>query len=146
MFHMMLEMEYIMLMILVLDMYYLVHHFQIYLRVRVAPPMLGTHIIEDWSLFMWAINDLEWREYLSYYIVCCYIQYHQPRGYNALEFEVGCLGLYVLWHYCKLEITYEDYYCHHQTFTSNQPTYVLDHVKSITKDQPEKWEHVMSNR
>jgi len=47
MFHMMLEMEYIMPMIPALEMYYLVHRFQICLRVGVAPPMLGAHIIED---------------------------------------------------------------------------------------------------
>jgi hypothetical protein len=43
MLHMMLEMEYVMPMILVLEMYYLVHCFQICLHVGVAPPpMLGT--------------------------------------------------------------------------------------------------------
>jgi hypothetical protein len=96
MFHMILEMEYIMPMILIPEMYDLVHQFQIYLWVGVVPPMLGTHITEDQFFSMWAINDLEWKEYLAYNIVCCYIQYHQPREYGALEFEVGCLGLYVL--------------------------------------------------
>jgi len=38
--------------------------------------MLGAHITESQLLFMWAIDDLEWREYLAYNIVCCYIQYH----------------------------------------------------------------------
>jgi len=47
MLHMMLEMEYIMRVIPALEMYYLVHCFQICLRVGVAPPMLGTHIIDD---------------------------------------------------------------------------------------------------
>jgi len=101
---------------------------------------------------MWAINDLEWRKYLSYNIVCYYIQCHQPRGYGALEFEVGCLGLYILRHYCKLEIVYEDYYHHHQTSTSSQPTFIMtwietipDHVKNKAKDQPKKWEQIMSN-
>jgi len=45
--HMMLEMEYIMPMIPTLEMYYLVHCFQICRWVGVAPPMLGAHIIED---------------------------------------------------------------------------------------------------
>jgi hypothetical protein len=47
MFHMMLEMEYIMLMILAPEMYYLVHRFQICLRVGIALPMLGAHITKD---------------------------------------------------------------------------------------------------
>ncbi len=96
MFHMKLEMEYIMPVIPAPEMYYLVHCFQICLQVGVTPPMLGAHIAEDQFLAMWAIDDMEWKEYLAYNIVCCYIQYHQPRGYDALEFEVGCLGLYVL--------------------------------------------------
>ncbi len=84
--------------------------------------------------------------------MCCYIQYHQPRGYNALEFEVGCLRFYVLWHYCKLEIVYEDYYHHHQTSTSNWRIFVMTqieiivgHVESRAKDWFKKWEQVMSD-
>jgi len=96
MFHMMLEMEYKMLVIPTLEMFYLVHCFQICLQVGITPPMLGTHITKNQFLSMWAINDLEWKEYLSYNIVCCYIQYRQFRGYGALEFEVKCLGFYVL--------------------------------------------------
>jgi hypothetical protein len=92
----MLEMEYIMPTILTLEMYYLMHHFQIYLSIGVAPPMLGAHIIESHFLSMWAIDDMEWREYLTYNIVCYYIQYQQPRGYGALKFEIGYLGLYAL--------------------------------------------------
>ncbi len=76
MLHMMLEMEYIMPVIRAPEMYYRMHHFQIYLRVGITPPMLGAHITESQLLFMWAIDDLEWREYLAYNIVCCYIQYH----------------------------------------------------------------------
>jgi hypothetical protein len=77
-------------------MYYLVHYFQICLQVGVAPPMLGAHITNNQFLSMWTIDDLEWREYLTYNIMCYYIQYHQPRGYGALEFEVGCLKFYTL--------------------------------------------------
>ncbi len=96
MLHMMLEMEYIMPVVLAHEMQYLVHCFQICLRVGVAPRMLGARITEDQFLYMWAINDMEWKKYLAYNIVCCYIQYHQLTGYGALEFEVGCLGFYVL--------------------------------------------------
>ncbi len=39
MFHMMLEMEYTMLVIPAHEMSYLVHHFQICLQARVTPPM-----------------------------------------------------------------------------------------------------------
>jgi hypothetical protein len=81
--------------------------------------MLGTHLTKNQFLSMWAIDDLEWREYLKYNIMCCYIQYHQLRGYDALEFEVRCLRLYVLRHYCNLEIAYENYYRHRQTSTSS---------------------------
>jgi hypothetical protein len=70
--------------------------------------MLGAHITNNQFLSMWTIDDLEWREYLTYNIMCYYIQYHQPRGYGALEFEVGCLKFYTLWHYYKMEIAYED--------------------------------------
>ncbi len=76
MFHVMLEMEYIMPMNPTHEMYYLMHCFQICLRIGLAPPMLAAHIIECQFLFMWAIDDLQWKEYLAYNIVCCYIQYH----------------------------------------------------------------------
>jgi hypothetical protein len=55
---------------------------------------------------MWAVDDLEWKEFLAYNIVCYYIQYHQVRRYVLLEFEVGCLGLYALRYYCRLEYAY----------------------------------------
>jgi membrane-associated PAP2 superfamily phosphatase len=60
MLHMMLEMEYIMSVIPTLNMYYLMHHFQICLLVGITPPMLGAHITESQFLSMWATNDLEW--------------------------------------------------------------------------------------
>ncbi len=70
-----------------------------------------------------------------------------------MEFEVGCLGLYVLRDYCKLKIAYEDYYRCHQTSTSSRLTFAMTrietvphHVGSKTKDQREKWEQAMSNR
>jgi hypothetical protein len=72
--------------------------------------MLGTHIIESQFLSMWVIDYLKWKEYLAYNIVCYYVQYHQPRGYGALKFEVGCLGLYALQYCCKLKIAFENYY------------------------------------
>jgi hypothetical protein len=73
---MMLKMEYIMPLILASEMYYLMHHFQIYLRVGVALPMMGTHITHIQFLSMWAIDDLKWKEYLTYNVVCYNIQYH----------------------------------------------------------------------
>ncbi len=70
--------------------------------------MLGIHITKKQFLSMWAIQDLEWREYLAYSIICCYIQYHEPRG-----FEVGYLGIYAIKYYYRLECDYRDYFhCH----------------------------------
>ncbi len=67
---------------------------------------LGAHIIEKHFLAMWKIEDLEWRDCLAYSIICGYIQYNEPKGYGVLEFTVGCLGLYTLRYYCRLEIEY----------------------------------------
>ncbi len=47
MLHMMLKMGYIMPVIPALEMYYLVHCFQICLRIGVTPPMLGAHITKN---------------------------------------------------------------------------------------------------
>lgn len=108
--------------------------------------MMGMHITYIQFLSMWVIDDLEWKEYLTYNIVCYYIQQHQPRGYDALKFEVACLGFYTLQHYYKMEIAYEDYYCRHQTSASSKPTFImtqmeaiLGHVESKAKTQHEKW-------
>jgi len=49
---------------------------------------------------------LEWREYLVYSIICCYIQYHEPCCYGVLEFEVGYLGIYAITYYYRLECDY----------------------------------------
>jgi hypothetical protein len=63
-------------------------------RLRVVLPTLGAHITGKKFLAMWKIEDLEWRDYLTYSIICGYIQYNEPKGYGMLEFTVGCLGLY----------------------------------------------------
>jgi hypothetical protein len=55
------------------NMYYLMHRFQIYLWVGVTLFMIGAHITNSRFLFMWAIDDLKWKEYLTYGIMCCYI-------------------------------------------------------------------------
>jgi len=55
---------------------------------------------------MWKIEDLEWREYLAYNIICCYMQYHELLGYEVIEFEIRCLGVYGLRYYCRLECDY----------------------------------------
>ncbi len=54
-----------------------------------------------------------------------------------LEFEVGCLGFYVLKYYCRLKFAYQEYY-HQQkivissilTFAMTQMETILDHVVS----------------
>jgi hypothetical protein len=102
--HMMLELEHVLSLLPNLETYYLLHCFQICFRVGVALPVLGLgHITEKQFLAMWVIEGLEWKKFLAYNIVCCYIQYHQQREYKVLEFEVGCLGFYSLRYYCKLE-------------------------------------------
>jgi hypothetical protein len=63
--------------------------------------MIGAHITERKFLAMWKIDALEWKEFLAYNIICCYIQSHEPGGYGRLEFEIGCLRMYVLIHYWR---------------------------------------------
>ncbi len=118
-------------LVLVLNMYYLVHHFQIFLWVGVAPLRLSAHITKAQFLVMWVIDDLEWREYLAYNIVCYYIQYHQLEGYGILEFKVGCLGFSALHHYYNLEIAYQNDFHHHQISTSSRPTFIMIHMVPI---------------
>ncbi len=97
-------------------------------------------------LVMWKIIHLEWKEYLAYSIICCYIQYHEPCGYEMLEFTIGCLGVYVLRYYCKLEIDYWNYYNQHQTMLFGQPTFAmkwmedrLNHVSCKVANALEQW-------
>ncbi len=61
---------------------------------------------------MWVVEDLEWRKFLAYKIVCYYIQYHQPRS-GVLKFVVGSLGLYALRYYYRLKYAYHEYYRRH---------------------------------
>jgi hypothetical protein len=86
---------------------------------------------------MWKIENLEWRKYLAYNIICGYIRYNEPKGYKALEFIMGCLRLYALKYYYRLEIEYCSYYHHHQIAKNGHPTFVmmlisetLDHIVS----------------
>jgi len=83
-------------------------------RLRVVLLMLGSHITEKQFLVMWKIENLEWKEYLTCSIICGYIQYNELKGYKMLEFIVGCLRLYALRYYCRLEIKYYSHYHHHQ--------------------------------
>jgi hypothetical protein len=108
---MLLEMEYFYPLPPNLEAYYLLHRFQIGLKVRMEPPMLGTHIIDKQFLAMWKLDNLEWRGYLAYNIICCYIQYHEPHEYGVLEFIARCLRISVLRYYCRLEIDYRSYLC-----------------------------------
>ncbi len=109
MVHMMLELEYVLPLLPNLETYYLLHRFQICLKVGVALPILKGHITKKQFLAMWVIKDLEWREFLVYSITCCYIQYHQPRN-GVLEFMMGYLGFYALKYYCRLKYAYWEYY------------------------------------
>jgi hypothetical protein len=95
---------------------------------------------------MWKIKDLEWREYLAYSIICGYIWYNEPKGYEAMEFTMGYLGLYALRYYHKLEIEYCSYYRRHQIIRCGCPTFTMmpisevsDHVVNRAKQVPKEW-------
>jgi hypothetical protein len=64
-----------MLVILIFKMYYLMHHFpNLSIWVGITPlMMMGTHITKNQFISMWAIDDLEWKEYLASNIMCYYI-------------------------------------------------------------------------
>ncbi len=57
--------------------------------------MLDAHITKKQLLTMWKIENLEWREYLAYNIICGYIQYNEPKGYGIYNglFGVGCIDI-----------------------------------------------------
>ncbi len=86
--------------------YYLIYQLPMSFKLGVVLLMLSAHIIEKQFLAMWKIEDLEWREYLAYNIIYGYIQYNEPKGYRMLKFTMGCLRLYALRYYYKLEIKY----------------------------------------
>jgi hypothetical protein len=109
----MLEMKYLYPLMPNLEAYYLLYQLPMSFKLGVALQMLGAHITKKQFLAMWKIEDLESKEYLAHNIIYGYIWYNEPKGYGALEFTVGCLGLYALKYYCKLEIEYCSYY-HHQ--------------------------------
>jgi hypothetical protein len=45
--------------------------------------MFGAHNTEKQFVAMWKIEDLEWREYLAYSIICGYIRYNEAKGWNS---------------------------------------------------------------
>jgi hypothetical protein len=70
MVHMMLELEYVLQLLPNPKTYYMLHCFQICLRVGVALLVLGGHITKKEFLIMWVVEDLEWRKFLAYNIIC----------------------------------------------------------------------------
>ncbi len=80
---------------------------------------------------MWVIEDLECREFQAYNIMCYYIQYHQPRGYGVLKFEVGYLGLYALRYNCRLEYSYQEYYHRHHIVVFSNLTFAMTRMETI---------------
>jgi hypothetical protein len=142
----MLQMEYLYPLMSNPKAYYLLYRLPMSFKLGVVLSMLSAHITDMQLLAMWKIEDLEWREYLAYIIICGYIQYNEPKGYGALEFTMGCLGLYALRYYYKLEIKYCNYYHHHQitrcgclTFIMTPISKIPDHVVNKTKQVLEKW-------
>jgi len=67
---MMLELEYVLPLLPNLKTYYMLHCFQICLKVGVALLILGSHITKKEFLIMWVVEDLEWRKFLAYNIIC----------------------------------------------------------------------------
>lgn len=55
---------------------------------------------------MWRIQDREFWEYLTYNIICNYIVFNDGHGYGMLEHLIGCVGVYALRYYYKLEVAY----------------------------------------
>jgi hypothetical protein len=74
---------------------------------------------------MWKIHDKEFREYVTYNIICNYIVFNKNHGYGVLKHFMGCLGAYVLRYYYKLEVAYNKYYLKHTTTISHKPTFVM---------------------
>ncbi len=71
---------------------------------------------------------------------------NEPKGYIALEFTMGCLGLYALRYYYRLEIKYCSYYHCHQIARCGCPTFTMtpiseapDHVVNRVKQILEEW-------
>jgi hypothetical protein len=54
---------------------------------------------------MWKIQYVEFWKYSVYDTICKYIIFNGNFGYGRLEELIGCLGVYALWHYYKMEIT-----------------------------------------
>jgi hypothetical protein len=70
---MLLEMEYLYPLLPNLEAFFLIHQFRVYLKVDIAPPLIRMHVTDKQFLTMWKIGHLEWREYLTYNIISCYI-------------------------------------------------------------------------
>jgi hypothetical protein len=67
-----------------------------------------------------------------------------------LKFEVGCLGLYALRYYYRLEYAYHEYYHQHWIVVSNKLTFamtcmeiILDHVVNQACAKPKRWKELM---
>ncbi len=54
---------------------------------------------------MWAIDDIEFKEYLAYSLICGYFTFND-KSYGRLEYELGCVGVYALCYNFKLEFAY----------------------------------------
>jgi hypothetical protein len=52
---------------------------------------------------------IKFREYFTYNILYGYIIFNDAHGYGVLEHLIGCLGVYVLQYYHKLEVAYNKY-------------------------------------
>jgi hypothetical protein len=79
----MLEMEYLYPLMPNPEAYYLHYKLPMNFKLGVILPMFGAHNTEKQFVAMWKIEDLEWREYLAYSIICGYIRYNEAKGWNS---------------------------------------------------------------
>ncbi len=68
---------------------------------------------------------IEFQEYFTYNILYGYIIFNDGRGYGVLEHLIGCLGVYVLQYYHRLEVAYNKYLFTYTIVVSHKPNFVM---------------------
>jgi hypothetical protein len=149
--HILMEIESMVLVFPNPKSYYVVFRLQTCIEVGVAPPMIGILIEEEQEFFnMWQIDNLEFREYLLYSLICGYFIF-DPKAYGKLKFMVGCPRLYAFKYYCKLEIAFHQYASCKSFCKLDTPSFSMEyHTKSVpmvldyAQEQLEQWKHSMA--
>jgi hypothetical protein len=122
----------------------LIYWLQNYLIIGFVPPMLA--IITKLADFeqMWKIQYMVFWKFLVYGSICKYIIFNDNFGYGRLEELTSCLGVYALWHYYKMEITYQKYVQQIPNTPNSCPNFVITQPKVIfytmeNKRKCEEW-------